>query len=206
MFETGEPYAGSDLVEALRRLDVDGAAFWGSIPGAEFFEPQRAAWSPAEHARHLAKSARPVARALAAPRIVLAFRFGLHRGPSPDFAHLRDRYLAGLAAGAQAGRFSPRAKPIPPDAEAGRAEVIAEWRAANRALGGAVDRWAERSLDRYRLPHPVLGLLTVREMVAFSVYHTAHHLRWVAERRRGVTAEHDGVPGAESSAAGTLRI
>ena len=183
MFDTDEPYSGPDLAAALRRLDGAGDAFIRSMRGGEFFAPQGAAWSPAEHVRHLAKSARPVARALAAPRIVLAFRFGLHRGRSPSFADLRARYLAALAAGAQAGRFAPSAKAAPADPEAGRDEILGEWHAANRSLERAVGRWSERSLDRYRLPHPVLGRLTVREMLAFTVYHTAHHLRRIAERR-----------------------
>jgi hypothetical protein len=146
--------------------------------------------------RHLAKSARPVARALGAPRIMLAFRFGLHRGPSPAFADLRQRYLDGLAAGGQAGRFAPRTRPAPPDMEAGREEVIAEWRTADGTLEDALDRWAERSLDRHRLPHPLLGPLTLREMIMFTVYHTAHHLRRVAERR-ATRATTEGVSRAE---------
>ena len=192
MFDTGEPHSGPDLVGALHRLDDAGAAFLRAIPGEEFFAPQGAAWSPAEHVRHLAKSARPVARALAAPRIILAFRFGLHRGSSPTFADLRRRYLAALAAGAQAGRFAPSAKAAPHDTEAGRADVMAEWHAANRSLESAVGRWSERSLDRYRLPHPVLGILTVREMLAFTVYHTAHHLRRIAERRGAAVMAEEG--------------
>lgn len=193
MFDTGEPHAGPDLVGALRRLDDAGEAFLHSMSGGEFFAPQGAAWSPAEHLRHLAKSARPVARALEAPRIVLAFRFGLHRGPSPSFADLRQRYLAALAAGAQAGRFTPSAKAAPADPEAGRDEVLGEWHAANRSLERAVGRWSERSLDRHQLPHPVLGLLTVREMLAFTVYHTAHHLRRIAERRGAAVTAQEGL-------------
>ena len=185
MFETGEPYSRSDLVAALRQLDRNGELFLRSIPGEEFFDPQGSAWSPAEHVRHLAKSARPVARAMGAPRIVLAFRFGLHRGASPPFADLRRRYLDRLAAGGQAGRFAPGPRPRPSDVEAGRSEVVAEWRAANGALETALARWAEPSLDRYRLPHPLLGPLTIREMNMFTVYHTAHHLRRIAERRTG---------------------
>jgi hypothetical protein len=183
MFQTGEPYSRPDLIAAFRRLGLEGGAYLASIPGSEFFEPQGGAWSPAEHARHLAKAARPFAQALRMPRIVIGLRFGLHRGPSLPFAELRQRYLAQLAAGGTAGRFTPSERPRPADAERGRDEVLAGWHAANLSLEGAVSGWAEGALDRYRLPHPLLGPLTVREMMAFSVYHTAHHLRRVAERR-----------------------
>lgn len=183
MFETGEPYAGTELVTSVRAVVAEGNAYLATIPAPEFFEPQGPAWSPSEHVRHLAKSARPVATALGAPRIALALRFGIHRGQSPPFADLRARYLAQLAAGGKAGRFTPGAEPRPADPEAARGEIVARWLEASHALETALGRWDERSLDRYRLPHPLLGPLTMREMMAFTVYHTAHHLRRVAERR-----------------------
>ena len=41
---------------------------------------------------------------------------------------------------------------------------------------------SQADLDRYRLPHPLLGKLTVREMLFFTVYHNYHHVRSVADR------------------------
>ena len=185
LFETGEPYSRPELLAALRRLDDAGEAYLVAMPGAEFFEPQGSAWSPSGHLRHLAKTARPVARALTLPRLMLALRFGVHRGTSAPFESLRARYLDRLAAGVDAGRFAPSERPRPTDTARGRDEVLAEWHAANRALETAALSWRERALDRYRLPHPALGLLTLREMLAFTVYHTAHHLKRIAERRGG---------------------
>lgn len=183
MFNIGEPYASGELMASLGAVAAQGSAYLATIPAPEFFESQGAAWSPAEHVRHLAKSARPVARAMGLPRIALGLRFGIHRGPSPPFADLRARYLAELAAGGTAGRFTPSTQPPPDDPESAREAIIAQWLEANGALQAALAGWNERSLDRYRLPHPLLGPLTMRQMMAFTVYHTAHHLRRVAERR-----------------------
>jgi hypothetical protein len=47
----------------------------------------------------------------------------------------------------------------------------------------ALQGWSEQALDRLRLPHPGLGLLTVREMLLFTLYHNAHHVFGVAQRR-----------------------
>jgi hypothetical protein len=108
--------------------------------------------------------------------------FGRHRGPGRAFADLRRQYQATLAAGAQAGRFAPRVQPPPIDLAAGQDAILGRLAATVRAVQIAVQRWPEPALDQYRLPHPLLGRLTVREMLAFSVYHHAHHLRRVAER------------------------
>jgi hypothetical protein len=38
-------------------------------------------------------------------------------------------------------------------------------------LGDALGNWSERTLDRTRMPHPILGRITAREMVFFMIYH-----------------------------------
>jgi hypothetical protein len=49
-------------------------------------------------------------------------------------------------------------------------------------LASSIGRWREEDLDYYRLPHPLLGKLTVREMLFFTVYHNYHHPRSLALR------------------------
>jgi hypothetical protein len=46
--------------------------------------------------------------------------------------------------------------------------------------------WDEARAARACLPHPLLGPLTIREMAAFTVYHTVHHLELV---RRCLSSE-----------------
>jgi hypothetical protein len=125
---------------------------------------------------------RPVALALGLPRFVLWLRFGRGAGASRSFEALREAYLARLAAGATAGRFTPSPQPPPMDAAAYRDSVLGSWRAANADLRARVAGWNEAALDRYLLPHPALGTLTVREMLFFTLYHNAHHLNLVASR------------------------
>jgi hypothetical protein len=110
--------------------------------------------------------------------------FGRHRGPGLGFADVRLRYQAALAAGGQAGRFAPSVQAPPADLASGQDAILSRLSATVHAVQMALQRWPEPALDQYRLPHPLLGRLTVREMLAFSVYHHAHHLRRVAERSR----------------------
>jgi DinB family protein len=182
LFDTGEPHSQADLVAALRRLHEESEQYLAALPAAVFVAPQGEKWSPADHVRHLAKSTFPLARALGLPRPLLFLRFGVSRRGSRAFPELREVYLAGLAAGGKAGRYAPSPRPIPADTEAWRTQVLGTWRQAHEALLAQAARWPERSLDRYRLPHPLLGPLTIREMLFFTLYHNAHHLRLVAAR------------------------
>lgn len=175
-----------DLLIAFRDAERDAIAFWNAFPLDEFFAPIGEAWSPAENVRHLTKSMRPVAKALTIPRLFLRLRFGRPRRPSVTFEELRTRYRGMLAEGATAGRFSPSAH-HETDLAAWRTRIMSEHHAAQEQLTTAIERWPEPQLDRHQLPHPLLGKLTVREMLFFTLYHQSHHIGGVKRRKAAVT-------------------
>jgi hypothetical protein len=181
-FDTGEPYTGREIAANLRRLHEESERFLAALPPGAFVAPQGEKWSPADHTRHLAKSTYPLVRALGFPRLLIRVRFGRHVGASRSFTALREDYRERLRAGGTAGKFAPAPKALPDDPEAYRLEVLASWRNAVTSLRTEIERWPEPTLDRYRLPHPLLGRLTVREMLFFTLYHNAHHLNLVASR------------------------
>jgi hypothetical protein len=182
-YPTGAPDSPAALCQALGALLAEGHVRLTVPPPAWFFTPQGAAWSPAGHVRHLIRSSRPLTDALGLPRILLGLRFGRRRGAPEGFEAIRRRYTAALAAGGTAPpAFLPRAEPLPADPGGRRAEILADWSRATVDLTTAVGRWPEMALARYQLPHPLLGPLAVQDMIAFTVYHTAHHLRRIVER------------------------
>jgi hypothetical protein len=87
-----------------------------------------------------------------------------------------------LVEGAEAGRFNPRDVRPSDDPAAARERLLAKWQKLRPGLTGAIRRWDEAALDRYRLPHPLLGKLTLREMLYFTLYHLGHHAQIVAAR------------------------
>lgn len=182
-FETGVPHSGTELSHTLGALLAAGSTSLAALPDAQFFAPQGSAWSPAEHVRHLTQSSAPLAQGLRLPRWLLRLRFGGGPGRSRTFTELRDHYLASLAAGGRAGgKFVPSPEPLPAAPGERRREIMTEWTRITVELQNAIGRWPESALDGLALPHPLLGPLTVREMLAFTVFHTSHHLRRIAER------------------------
>ncbi|MBP7589599.1 MAG: DinB family protein [Thermoanaerobaculia bacterium] len=184
LFATGEPFSAAEIVAAMTRLHAESETYLAAIPAAEFAAPQGEKWSPADHVRHLAKSTYPLVGALGLPKLLLGLRFGRSRTGSRSLLEIREIYRATLReTGATAGRFAPSAQAAPADPAAWQQEVLAKWRGAVSGLALRIPRWSEPALDRYRLPHPLLGQLTVREMLLFTVYHNVHHLEQVAGRR-----------------------
>ncbi len=177
-----DPRSAAELASALRALHEESDAYWQSFSTERFLAPIGTAWSPAENVRHLTKSMRAVTVGLRVPRWLLLLRFGRGRGDPRDFAAMRETYRARLAEGADAGRFAPGRRPPPPDPEDERRRIMAQHREALEALVDAMLAWPERALDRRRLPHPLLGPVTVREMLHFMLYHNRHHVEVVRRR------------------------
>ncbi len=176
------PRTKAELLSELARVHESCATYWRSFPADSFWRRLGEAWSPADNARHLLKSTRPVARALGLPRPLLLLLFGLSGRESRPYEGLVETYRGVLSRGGEAGRFAPTPRPVPEDPSAGREELLAQSADAHRRLLASADRWSERSLDRYRLPHPLLGKLTVREMLFFTLYHHVHHVENVVRR------------------------
>lgn len=177
-----EPSSKEQIVEALARLGDEGMRFWSDFQPGQFVAAVGSGWSPAENVLHLIKATKPVTLALRLPRFVPRLLFGVADAPSAPYAEVRNRYKAVLRNGGQAGRFSPAKVPASQTPEHVQATLMRQIRKEIAALGSAVERWGDADLDRYRLPHPLLGKLAVREMLLFTLIHYEHHRQSVATR------------------------
>jgi hypothetical protein len=181
---TGTASSAADLAAEARRIHAESVTYWAAYPDDVFWRrPSPTVWAPVDQVRHLTKSMRAVNQGLALPRPLLALFFGLARGATSSFPALRARYGEVLANGGSAGSYAPRALSQAEATEERRARIMAEHAEVVAPFAAAIARWSERALDRYQLPHPLLGKLTVREMAQFTLLHNVHHVA-VAERRR----------------------
>ena len=191
-----EPFTKSEILHDLATVHDWSAEFWQSFDRVEFFAPLGDAWSPADNVRHLIKSNRPVAQALKIPKLFLLLRFGFARRPSRSYSALKATYYEALGSGLKAGRFG--ASPISPDQQTDkrREQELARLSQTFSDLSAVVQGWSEQALDRLRLPHPGLGLLTVREMLLFTLYHNTHHVHGVDQRR---SSQQSGAPAGQKA-------
>lgn len=128
-------------------------------------------WTAVQHLDHIVLAVSPVNTVLLLPKWFLRWRFGKLNRPPRTYAALVQRYQEKLAAGGRAsGRF------VPPKSPASRVAPLAKTlRRTVQKLVERMDRWEEDELDSVLLPHPLLGKLTVREMLFFTLYHVQHH-------------------------------
>jgi DinB superfamily len=127
-------------------------------------------WSAAQQLDHIVKSVSPVKLALSLPAFLLKLVFGKANRKSRSYDELVARYHEKLKSGGRAsGRFLP-----PPKIDS--VEILfTKLNEVIRSLVTKIDSFSEEQLDLLILPHPLLGKLTLREMLYFTIYHVQHH-------------------------------
>lgn len=130
-------------------------------------------WSPGEQLDHILASVVPLAKGLSlSPKFIIKTSFGLSKNGSKSFDETIKMYEQKLNEGAKSPKkFEPKNILLKD-----KVRLQEQLRSAVSKLSDALSKYKEKDLDLYRLPHPLLGKLTLREMLYFTIYHVDHHL------------------------------
>lgn len=132
-------------------------------------------WNAGQHLEHILKSVSILNKALILPKWFLKYKFGFANRPSKTKEKLIERYLEKLkTAKPTPNRFQP-------------SEITFNEKKKNiqllkkqvTKLTKRIERFSNHDLDYYILPHPLLGKVTLKEMLFFTNYHVQHHLELI---------------------------
>ena len=135
-----------------------------------FYKAEENKWSTAETIQHLILSVNPINLALSMPLVLLkVFGSTKHNSSYDDIVAL---YQKELSEGAKASLpFIPRGNSTNGD----KTQMLNSLSKAYQKLINLFGELSENQLDEYFLPHPILGKLSIREMLYFTLYHIRHH-------------------------------
>jgi len=132
-------------------------------------------WSTAQNIDHLCSSTFPLAKAMSMPKLAMKMTFGTNNRSERTIDALFEKYKSALANGLTApAQFEP---PVITNAQ--KMEVLNKFKYAKEKLITVVEKWDEKAMSKYVVPHPAIGKLTIREMLFFTVFHTEHHLNTI---------------------------
>jgi DNA-binding response OmpR family regulator len=165
------------LIATLQDTNQRVINWFTEIPAKDFFTRHGEVWSASDNVDHLIKSHKPLAKALRLPKITLQAMFGKPQKSSMPYEELCQIYRDEIAKGAQAsGRYLPNQEnPAAEGGEEKKKDLLEQFSKASAELVSAVEKWDENELDQYQLPHPILGKLTIQELLFFTIYHNLRH-------------------------------
>lgn len=170
------PATKPEILAALESNAESIAEFFSSQPDRMIFSGDPDHWGQAHHLVHLTTSSRAVQRSLRSG--------GLPHHPtaqSRTYAEVRDAASVSLAATPKE-RLLEMGRVVVVAPGTSRADLVDAFVTASADLRVAAAAWSEDELDRHALTHPLIGELTVREMLLFCVLHERHHLKLVRTR------------------------
>jgi hypothetical protein len=129
-------------------------------------------WTAGQQLEHIVLCVKPLVQVYGMPPAMIAQNFGTSDQGSRDYGTLVQDYVLKLHEGGQAPtRFVPVA-----DAPAlSREELLATLKQLVLDLSDKINALSEADLDTYCIPHPLLGKITLREMLFNAIYHVQHH-------------------------------
>ena len=135
-------------------------------------------WSAGQNLDHLIRAIKPLQLAYGLPKFALTILFGKTNRPSRTYDEVVTKYKTKLAAGGKAsGPFIP-----PTISFEKKNELIKKYTEHKQKLISKIEKQSESDLDKYILPHPLLGKVTLREMLYFTIHHNEHHLELLKNR------------------------
>ncbi len=130
-------------------------------------------WSAGQQLEHIIKSVQRTDMAYGLPLFVLKTKFGISEEPSMSYDNLVKKYLKVLDDNKDyvlPATFAPGEIPLK-----NRHKSLTKLQKLVIKLSGRIARFSEDELDTHMIPHPVMGKLSLREMLYFTIYHVEHH-------------------------------
>ena len=129
-------------------------------------------WTISQHIVHLIKSMEAVNKAFKFPGFVLSYKFGTCNRDERNFEALKDKYESKLKALQVTTPSRYSSSSIPTESQSA---LMNELGRQTEIMQKHLKKRSDKALSKYILPHPLLGMLSLREMIAFSIIHMDHH-------------------------------
>jgi hypothetical protein len=158
----------------IKSLDDSTAQFIELVKGLnkeEFEFNVNDKWSAGQDLMHLIKVLRIVNIGFTLPKPILHLLFGINKKESRSFEDLRQVYKNALEGGAKAPTiYIPK-----PVSHTEKDSLIQKYASLNKSFIDKLNNHTSFELDSYRLPHPILGKISLGELASFTSFHTSHH-------------------------------
>ena len=128
-------------------------------------------WTAGQQLEHIVLCVKPLVQVFSMDKSAIEQNFGRSGKPGRTYEALSENYMEKLKEGGKAPvRYVPEA--MSPNQKAMLNETLTKM---IQNLCSKIETFTEEELDTLLIPHPLLGNLTLREMLYNAIYHVQHH-------------------------------
>jgi hypothetical protein len=135
-------------------------------------------WSAGQDLVHLIKVLGIVNIGFTLPKFLLRLLYGANKKEARSFDELQTLYKKSLEGGAK----SPTIYIPKPVSFKDKDSLVSKHTSLIQAFIKKIEAHSDFELDTYRLPHPILGKVSLRELTLFTALHTTHHLELLKQK------------------------
>ncbi|WP_271765264.1 DinB family protein [Aquimarina algiphila] len=144
-----------------------------NLPDENWVKGPEGKWNTGEHIVHLIQSENYLNKALRTPKFYLKYKFGTNNRENRTYSQIVKKYQDKLKN--NPGVVANISKNMPIIKHSDKISYLSKLDKEKKVLIKKFQKWTEHDLDIYLLPHPLMGRMTIREIVIWTAYHTEHH-------------------------------
>lgn len=130
-------------------------------------------WTTGQHILHLVNSLQLLNNALSYPKFILKYKFGTCNRPSRNYDAVAKRYQQKLMDNQDKAKIFNQKLEQPTLNE--REVLLTKFQIQQKKLQYKTKKIKNKNLDTLVIPHPLMGKMTIREIIMWTAHHTEHH-------------------------------
>lgn len=130
-------------------------------------------WRTGQQILHLTDSLQLLNNALSYPKFLLKYKFGTCNRAPRDYEAVAKKYQQKLLENKERAKVFNKDLKTPSLEE--RHTLVNKLQIQNKKLQYKTLKISDKNLDTLVVPHPLMGKMTIREIVMWTAHHTEHH-------------------------------
>lgn len=160
--------------EIINEIDLEYDRFINSmreLNEIDFEAKSKGKWSAKQQLEHIISCIKPLVQVYGMPKSLIEETFGKVNRPIKSYQELLDEYLKKLSEGGKApSQFVPGEENT-----LNKDQLIQLLKSLIDKLTIRINLFEEAELESLLIPHPLLGKITLKEMLYNAIYHVQHH-------------------------------
>ncbi|WP_375563045.1 DinB family protein [Bernardetia sp. OM2101] len=174
-----------ELIDQICQHHYSFIDYINSLNDEEFEQSVFEKWTAGQQTEHILISIKPITKAFLLPNLLLKMVIGKSNREGYSYNEIVDKYHIKLEEGGKApSNFLPKKVLLNQ-----KSELLKSLKKVVFTLSTQINDFSEEQLDTLLLPHPLLGKLTLREMMYFTIYHVQHHHKKTIENLKKDTVK-----------------